>query len=119
MPVRIGKPQEVEGMFEELKDPAYSTVVGLLLYKAGKHTQYEINFNNEMLHSKAEHTDDLEDIRLKQSDEHREEPAPMPKRKEQRDEEKPETIVFDDLPDPNAEKGSAFKKIANWAKQLF
>ncbi len=119
MPVRIGRPQEVEGMFEELKDPAFSTVVGLLLYRAGKHTQYEINFNNEMLHSKAEHTDNLEDIRLQQSDQRKEEPAPAPKRKEQAHEEKPETIVFDDLPDPNAEKSSAFKKIANWAKQLF
>ncbi len=119
MPVRIGKPQEIEGMFEELKDPAFATVVGLLLYRAGKHTQYEINFNNEMLHSKAEHTDDLEDIRLNQQEQHREEPTPAPKRKEQAEEEKPETIVFDDLPDPNAEKSSALKKIANWAKQLF
>ncbi len=119
MPVRIGKPQEIEGMFEELKDPAFATVVGLLLYRAGKHTQYEINFNNEMLHSKAEHTDDLEDIRLDQHEQYKEEPAPAPKRKEQANEEKPETIVFDDLPDPNAEKSNAFKKIANWAKQLF
>ncbi len=119
MPVRIGRPQEVEGMFEELKDPAFSTVVGLLLYRAGKHTQYEINFNNEMLHSKAEHTDDLEDIRLQQPEQHKEESALIPKEKEQKNQEKPETIVFDDLPDPNAEKSSAFKKIANWAKQLF
>ena len=119
MPVRIGKPQELEGMFEELKDPAFSTVVGLLLYRAGKHTQYEINFNQEMLHSKAEHTDDLEDIRLKQHEQRREEPVPAQNRKEQTDEERPETIIFDELPDPNAEKSSAFKKIANWAKQLF
>jgi cell division protein FtsA len=117
MPVRIGKPKEVEGLFEELKDPAFSTVVGLLLYRAGKHTQYEINFNNEMLHSKSAHTDNLDDLKLENS----EQPASVEtERIENREEEEEgSTIVFDDLPDPNAEKSSPIKKFTNWAKQLF
>jgi cell division protein FtsA len=119
MPVRIGKPQDVEGLFEELKDPAYATVIGLLLYRAGKHTQYEINFNNEMLHSKSVHTDNLDDLKLENS----EQPQPaqhMPQQQEEHtDEEEASTIVFDDLPDPNAEKSSPIKKFTNWAKQLF
>jgi cell division protein FtsA len=118
MPVRIGKPQEVEGLFEELKDPAYATVVGLLLYRAGKHTQYEINFTQEMLHSKSSHTDNLDDLKLEP---HNEEPAPVltQEKAEQKEEEEPSTIVFDDLPDPNVEKSGPIKKFANWAKQLF
>jgi cell division protein FtsA len=116
MPVRIGKPQEVEGLFEELKDPAYATVVGLLLYRAGKHTQYEINFNQEMLHSKSTQTDNLDDLKLEHTSEH----TPVQQEKaEKSDEEEPSTIVFDDLPDPNAEKSSPIKKFTNWAKQLF
>jgi len=117
MPVRIAKPKEIEGLFEELKDPAFATVVGLLLYKAGKHTQYEINFNQEMLHSKSDQTDNLEDLRLEHVQEPMEEEQPLT-RETHPDEETP-TIVFDDLPDPNAEKSGTFKKIANWAKQLF
>ena len=32
MPVRIGVPQEIEGLKEYVMDPSYSTVVGLLHY---------------------------------------------------------------------------------------
>ena len=121
MPVRISKPHEVEGLFEELKDPAFSTVVGLLLYRAGKHTQYEINFNQEMLHSKANYMDNLEDLKLEHQEE-RPEPSPITLEKESdltHEEEETSTIIFDDLPDPNAEKSGAIKKFVNWTKQLF
>ena len=66
MPVRVGYPDNVNGLFDELKDPAFSTVVGLLLYKAGDHTQYEIDFEQNLLHTKAIYEDDLGDIKLGQ-----------------------------------------------------
>ncbi len=43
-PVRLAAPMEkynIMGMFEDLKDPRFSVVVGLILYKAGGHTNYE------------------------------------------------------------------------------
>ncbi len=43
-PVRLAVPMEkynIMGMFEDLKDPRFSVVVGLILYKAGGHTNYE------------------------------------------------------------------------------
>ncbi len=43
-PVRLAAPIEkynIMGMFEDLKDPRFSVVVGLILYKAGGHTNYE------------------------------------------------------------------------------
>ncbi|HIQ46704.1 MAG TPA: cell division protein FtsA, partial [Sulfurovum sp.] len=70
MPVRVGYPHNLNGLFDELKDPAYSTVIGLLLYNAGHHTQYEINFQQELLHSKTEHQDDLRDIQLGNQETH-------------------------------------------------
>jgi len=120
MPVRIAKPKEVGGLFEELKDPAFSTVVGLLLYRAGQHTQYEINFNQEMLHSKSVHTDDLGDLKLNRTEHtqtvvEKEEPETVQHEKE----EEPSTITFDDLPDIGKENSNPIKKLANWAKQLF
>jgi cell division protein FtsA len=117
LPVRIGKPREIDGLFEELKDPACATVIGLLLYKAGEHTQYEINFQQELLHSKELHVDDLGDIKIadtvKETEKRRQEPKPQEAPKET------ENIVFDDLPDLGADKQGTFKKLANWAKQLF
>lgn len=50
MPVRIGKPKHLEGMFDTLDDPAFSTAIGLVLYGAGKFTQYEIDSNKNLRH---------------------------------------------------------------------
>ena len=121
LPVRIGKPREIDGLFDELKDPAYATVIGLLLYKAGEHTQYEIDFQQELLHSKNVRTDDLGDIKIsntvKETEVKREE-----KRQQKQKEDLPEesdNIIFDDLPDIGADKQNPIKKLTNWAKQLF
>jgi cell division protein FtsA len=120
MTVRIAKPKEEEGLFEEMKDPAFSTAVGLLLYRAGKHTQYEINFNQEMLHSKSVHTDDLGDLKLN-NPEYTQQTVAEKEETETKEskEEEPSTITFDDLPDIGKENSNPIKKIANWAKQLF
>ncbi len=47
-PVRIAKPNETEGFFEALREPFFSTAVGLILYGAGKFTPYEIDSNNKL-----------------------------------------------------------------------
>jgi len=127
MAVRVAYPKNVDGLFEELKDPAYSTVVGLLLYKAGKHTQYEINFQQEMLHSKVDHEENLGDIKIANTvnqtvENKRYKNKPILKRPNQKDAENTantDTIIFEDLPDVNKEKGHPLRKLTNWAKQLF
>jgi len=121
LPVRIARPSNIDGLFDELKDPSFSTVVGLLLYKAGGHTQYEINFQQELLHSKTPYTDNLGDIKLgntiKEVKEHQEAKQPVHyARKEQTD---PNAFSFDDLPDIGNENSNPIKKLSNWAKQLF
>ena len=120
MPVRIAKPSDIAGMFDELKDPSFSTVIGLLLYKAGEHTQYEINFQQELLHSKIGYEDNLGDIKLgntiKDVEEHKE---PKTEQKQRDTSEDSQSIIFDDLPDIGNENSNPFKKLANWAKQLF
>lgn len=123
MPVRVGYPDNVNGLFDELKDPAFSTVVGLLLYKAGGHTQYEIDFEQKLLHTKAIYEEDLGDIKLgqkrKESDELHS-PKVQSETKESKKEEKEESVIsFDDLPDVDHENKNPFKKIASWARQLF
>ena len=120
MPVRIAKPNNIGGLFDELKDPAFSTVIGLLLYRAGEHTQYEINFQQELLHSKTDFEDNLGDIKLgntiKEVAEHKE---PKMEKKPKNTSGDSESIIFDDLPDIGNENSNPFKKLANWAKQLF
>jgi len=120
MPVRIAYPREIEGLFDELKDPACSTVVGLVLYRAGEHTQYEINFQQELLHSKDAQTDDLTDINLGHATQHPKDEIEVKKTKAKPEPKAAEdSIIFDELPDLGNEGSNPFKKLANWAKQLF
>jgi cell division protein FtsA len=123
MPVRVGYPDNVNGLFDELKDPAFSTVVGLLLYKAGGHTQYEINFQQELLHSKATFEDNLSDIRIGHAANHSEEAQASRAHKEEKEhkqqDQEASDISFNDLPDLGHENKNPFKKLASWARQLF
>ncbi len=48
MPVRIAKPKNLNGIFETLKDPIYSTAIGLILYGGGYFTPYEIDSNKKL-----------------------------------------------------------------------
>jgi cell division protein FtsA len=48
MPVRVARPKEMEGLFEILRDPGFSTAVGLALYGSGRFTPYEIDSNKKL-----------------------------------------------------------------------
>ena len=125
MPVRLGAPNGLGGLFEDLKDPSYSTVVGLLLYQAGKHTQYEIDNSRELLHHK-EHIaeEDIKDIELTKKTHQKEvqhKPTPTVRVDGLSDiDNKKETgyDMFNDLPHPEGEENGV-KKMINWVKQLF
>jgi len=128
-PIRIGYPKEIGGLIEELKDPAYATVIGLLLYQAGGHTQYEIDNEKNMLHSKSDIPEvELGDIRLdehsrnehsQESHRKRENSVGNKVLKELHPDEDNDTFSFDDLPRPDTKDGTLLSKITNWAKQLF
>ena len=127
MPVRIGKPgDKIGGLFDELKDPAFSTVIGLLLYKAGEHTQYEINFQQELLHSKADYEENLSDIKIANTINEVEDSKlaksskeSKPEKKQKGESDESETFSFDDLPDIGSENSNPIKKLGNWMRQLF
>jgi cell division protein FtsA len=50
MPVRLAKPNEhgIEGMFDTLKGPEFSTSIGLLLYGTGAFTPYEMDSQRKL-----------------------------------------------------------------------
>jgi cell division protein FtsA len=118
MPVRIAYPAKVDGLFDRLKDPAFSTVVGLLIYRAGGHTPYEINFQQELMHSRDSYTDNLEDIKISNTVHDVKNSNNTEKKKEDNSDNK-DTIVFDELMDIGEENINPIRKLTNWAKQLF
>ncbi len=125
MPVRIAKPGDIGGLFDELKDPSYSTVIGLLLYKAGGNTQYEIDFQKELLHSKSMNKESLDDIKIANTIHDLEDKQikiskeSKPEKKQKSKSEGADEFSFEDLPDIGNENNNPFKKFGNWARQLF
>ena len=133
MPVRIGLPREMKGMYDEMKDPSYATVIGLLLYQAGEHTQYEIDYSKTLLHHK-ELTEEkgLKDLELGQgadgsstarshASNEQEESVSVYETDTLSQGKGPESddFSFDDLPKPEKNGRNLFAKFINWAKQLF
>ncbi len=129
MPVRVGFPRTLGGLFDDLNDPIFSTVVGLLLYRVGEHTQYEIDNARRLLHNKKEEGQtekDLNNIRLGQKgkpsdasdDLFRGKTIEAPEWGDKEDAEE-QNFSFDDLPQPDTDNQGTVGRLINWAKQLF
>jgi len=52
LPVRVAKPMEVDGLFDQLRNPAYAGAIGLLRYEANGYSLYEVDVNKKMRHTK-------------------------------------------------------------------
>ncbi len=116
LPVRVAKPIEVDGLFDQLRNPSYSGAIGLLRYEANGYSLYEVDVNKKMRHTKNDFEDlempDLADV----------ETAGIPTI----DEEfpaKPSNIKIGQPITPKKSKGEqeagAFSKFWNWMTQLF
>ena len=114
LPVRIAKPMEVDGLFDQLRNPAYSGAIGLLRYEANGYALYEVDVNKKMRHTK----NDLNQIEIPDMGDNEVDGIPTIDRTE------PETPVIIGKPKPPKEpigpKGpGALNKFWNWMTQLF
>ncbi|MBT5934640.1 cell division protein FtsA [Sulfurimonas sp.] len=110
MPVRLAKPIEMDGLFDNLRDPEYSSVIGLIMYAATSYTPYEIDVNKRVRHvneiesskSTVKFNDSL-DIPIAPSLEEPEDTM----------------ISLDVKKEKKSDEASSFSKFWNWATQLF
>jgi cell division protein FtsA len=51
-PVRLAKPRHLTGLFDSLRDPAFSTSIGLIMYSTGNYSLYEFDSNGKMKYKK-------------------------------------------------------------------
>ena len=100
LPVRIGYPKEINGLFENLRKPEFSCVIGLLLYAIKDGINYEIDSNNNFI------TKNLEITSF-------EEPE---KKEEEKIKEKEEVATILNKTQP---KAGMFQKIKTWLGSLF
>lgn len=116
--VRIGVPKELKGLFDNLKGPQSATVIGLLMYKAGKHTQYEIDNKKRLLHQKEEQ-ETLGNIRLGDTSNTAAEGVESIITERSNKSNSNNSIVFTDLAGFDSDKSDLLGKLKNWVKQLF
>jgi cell division protein FtsA len=111
VPVRLAKPKEMDGLFDNLRSPEYSSAIGLIMYAASPYTQYEIDVNKRVRHSNEMLT---HESRINLADEP---DIPIP---HSQNDEKEEGIVTLSLKKSKKEdEAGVFSKFWNWATQLF
>ncbi|MGM0533749.1 MAG: cell division protein FtsA [Campylobacterota bacterium] len=110
--IRVAKPREMDGMFDQLKDPAYAVIMGMVLYDMGAFTEYEIDSNNKLQTYKEELPNkNLNNIKPAQQEEEDEEDFKI--------EEKNPKIKSQIADFARNDSQSWYNKLIQWAKNLF
>jgi cell division protein FtsA len=112
MPVRLARPIEMDGLFDNLREPEYASAVGLIMYSASAYTPYEIDVNKRVRHANELPT---ETTTVSFS-----EPKDIPIAPPSLDLNIKEKMVnLTEKKEKKSEEAGAFSKFWNWATQLF
>lgn len=111
LPIRLAKPIEMNGVFENLRGPEYSSAIGLILYSASEYTPYEIDVNKRVRHANEIPTESV-GVNLSNSD------IPIAPTDLELNSETPKMVTLDKKQKKSDEAG-AVNKFWNWATQLF
>ncbi len=111
VPVRLARPLEIEGLFENLHEPEYSGAIGLIKYSANGYTKYEIDVNKRVRHSNES---PIEQISVNFSEE-----VEIPVAPQLEEETKDTMVTLPTKKEKKSDEAGAFSKFWNWATQLF
>ncbi|MEA1955951.1 MAG: cell division protein FtsA [Campylobacterota bacterium] len=110
IPVRLAKPKEIDGLFNELRDPEYSSAIGLIMYTHSSFTPYEIDVNKKVRHRNEIPIQEISVDFLQDPE------IPIPKSEP----EVKETMTsLTANKETSHNENSMFNKFRNWATQLF
>lgn len=121
IPIRVGQPTNIFNISEALNSPEFSTVIGLLHYESGKHTEYELEGSKTMLHSKEyKHKESLHDIRSFQDLDSNSKPKISVSTPSFNDEKDNSIDLFKDLSqEPKKNQNNPIDNFVDWAKKIF
>ena len=113
VPVRLAKPIEMNGLFDSLRGPEYSSAVGLVIYSASPYTRYEIDVNKRVRHTNEEPT-------ATNSIDFTSEPViPVAPSEEQTVSDKDKMVNLETAKEKKSDEAGSLSKFWNWATQLF
>ncbi len=110
MPVRLAKPIEMNGLFDSLRGPEYSSAVGLLMYSANAYTRYEIDVNKRVRHTN-ETPISQSNVDFIATPDIPVAPSEEPK--------KATMINLEETKEKKSDEANSLSKFWNWATQLF
>jgi cell division protein FtsA len=121
IPIRVGQPTNISNISEALNSPEFSTVIGLLHYKSGKHTEYELEGSKTMLHSKEyKPKESLQDITGFQNLDSSNKPKISLSTPSFTDEKDKSIDLFKDLSqEPKNNQNNPVDNFMDWAKKIF
>lgn len=110
MPVRLARPKEMDGLFDNLRSAEFSSAIGLIMYSANGYTPYEIDVNkrvrhtNEapLSHSSVDFSSDKQEPSISNSENKETKMVSITAKKEKKSDE-----------------AGSISKFWNWATQLF
>ena len=111
VPVRLARPIEMDGLFENLRDPEYSSVIGLIIYSSTPYTAYEIDVNKRVRHSNEAPTEDSS-VDFKSA-------LDIPIAPSEEEVETKMVNIEVSKKEKKSDEASSFSKFWNWATQLF
>ncbi|QOP45990.1 cell division protein FtsA [Sulfurimonas paralvinellae] len=113
MPVRLAKPREMNGLFDTLREPEYSSAIGLIMYAAVPYTPYEIDVNKRVRHTNEKPT---QSTHVDLSDTSENLTAPLAQKTE---EQESKMINLEAAQAKKSDEAGSLSKFWNWATQLF
>jgi len=120
-PIRVGQPTNISNTIDDLNSPEFSTVIGLLQYESGKHTEYELEGSKTMLHSKEyKHKESLQDITGFDDINNTVKPKISVSTPSFNDENDSSSDLFKDLTqEPKKNQNNPLDNFMDWAKKIF
>jgi cell division protein FtsA len=113
IPVRLARPIEMNGLFDELRSAEFSSAVGLVMYSAFAYTPYEIDVNKRVRHTNELPTGETEvNFSTPSSIE-------IPVAPSEEEIKKPSMVTLDSKKDKQSDESGGISKFWNWATQLF
>jgi len=121
IPIRIGQPTNINNIEDDLNSPEFSTVIGLLQYESGKHTEYELEGSKTMLHSKEyKHKESLQDITGFEDIDSIIKPKISVSTPSFNDDKESDIDLFKDLSqEPKKNQNNPLDNFMDWAKKIF
>ncbi len=113
VPVRLARPIEMDGLFENLRSAEFSSAIGLVMYSAKYYTPYEIDVNKRVRHSNETPASQSKVTFSSESE------IPIAPSTELEQEKEQKMVSLGSKKDKKSDEAGIFSKFWNWATQLF